>query len=92
MSDLTSLRISLPADYDTSLGYPLNADGTLNPASLTNFNGQPFYLNGSGKLASMAFRVEWSRINTHLATESWLCLQSHGRWKDGNQRRLWNVL
>jgi Carboxypeptidase regulatory-like domain len=36
----------VPADYDATQGYPLNADGTLNPAFLTNFNGQPFYLNG----------------------------------------------
>ncbi len=34
------------ADYNTSLAYPLNADGTLNPASLTQFGGSPFYLNG----------------------------------------------
>jgi hypothetical protein len=37
------------ADYDHSLGYPLNADGTLNPADLSTFSGtgsQPFYLNG----------------------------------------------
>ena len=34
------------ADYNTSLPYPLNPDGTLNPASLTQFNGSPFYLNG----------------------------------------------
>ncbi|WP_324832307.1 TonB-dependent receptor [Alloacidobacterium sp.] len=36
----------VPADYDTTQGYPLNPDGTLNPASLTSFNGQAFYLNG----------------------------------------------
>jgi hypothetical protein len=36
----------VPADYNTSLGNPLNADGTLNSASLTSFNGTPFYLNG----------------------------------------------
>ena len=36
----------VPADYNTSLAYPLNPDGTLNPASLTQFNGSPFYLNG----------------------------------------------
>jgi hypothetical protein len=36
----------VPADYSTSLGNPLNSDGTLNPASLTQFNGAPFYLNG----------------------------------------------
>ena len=36
----------VPADYNTSLPYPLNPDGTLNPASLSKFNGQPFYLNG----------------------------------------------
>jgi len=32
--------------YNTGLGYPLNSDGTLNPASLTTFNGGTFYLNG----------------------------------------------
>jgi hypothetical protein len=36
----------VPANYNTSLGSPLNADGTLNAASLTPFNGQSFYLNG----------------------------------------------
>ncbi len=36
----------VPADYNTSLAYPLNQDGTLNPASLTPFGGSPFYLNG----------------------------------------------
>ncbi|HEY6445726.1 MAG TPA: carboxypeptidase regulatory-like domain-containing protein [Acidobacteriaceae bacterium] len=37
------------ADYDHSAGYPLNPDGTLNPADLSTFSGtgsQPFYLNG----------------------------------------------
>jgi hypothetical protein len=37
------------ADYDRSAAYPLNADGTLNPSSLSTFKGtgsQPFYLNG----------------------------------------------
>ena len=37
------------ADYNYSAGYPLNADGTLNPAHLSTFSGtgsQPFYLNG----------------------------------------------
>jgi Carboxypeptidase regulatory-like domain len=34
------------ADYDTTLGNPVTAAGTLNPASLTVFNGQSFYLNG----------------------------------------------
>ena len=36
----------VPADYNSSLGYPLNSDGTLNSAFLTNYNGQAFYLNG----------------------------------------------
>ncbi|HEV2324854.1 MAG TPA: carboxypeptidase-like regulatory domain-containing protein [Terracidiphilus sp.] len=36
----------VPADYNTSLGYPLNSDGTLNPAYLTTFENSPFYLNG----------------------------------------------
>ena len=36
----------VPANYNTSLAFPLNPDGTLNPASLTQFNGSPFYLNG----------------------------------------------
>jgi hypothetical protein len=34
------------ADYDTTLGNPVTPAGTLNPASLTSFNGQSFYLNG----------------------------------------------
>jgi len=37
------------ADYNYSTGYPLNTDGTLNPAYLSTFSGtgsQPFYLNG----------------------------------------------
>jgi hypothetical protein len=37
----------VPADYNTSLGDPYNSDNaTLNPAFLTTFNGEPFYLNG----------------------------------------------
>jgi hypothetical protein len=36
----------VPESYDRSLPYPLNPDGTLNPSSLTQFNGAPFYLNG----------------------------------------------
>jgi hypothetical protein len=32
--------------YNPGLGYPLNPNGTLNPASLTTANGQRFYLNG----------------------------------------------
>ena len=36
----------VPADYNTSLGNPVTAAGTLNPATLTPFNGTPFYLNG----------------------------------------------
>jgi hypothetical protein len=34
------------ADYDSSLGNPVTAAGTLNPASLTTFDNQQFYLNG----------------------------------------------
>ena len=34
------------ADYNTSLGNPVAPDGTLYPASLTNYQGTPFYLNG----------------------------------------------
>lgn len=36
----------VPANYNPALGYPLNANGTINPAFLTNFQGQQFYLNG----------------------------------------------
>jgi hypothetical protein len=36
----------VPADYSESLGNPVTAAGTLNPAALTNFKGTPFYLNG----------------------------------------------
>ncbi len=42
-------------DYDSSLGYPLNADGTLNPSSLTDFHGTPFYLNGIHQAAVGGF-------------------------------------
>jgi hypothetical protein len=34
------------ADYNAAAGYPLNPDGTLNPADLTASNGGLFYLNG----------------------------------------------
>jgi Carboxypeptidase regulatory-like domain len=34
------------ADYDYTLGNPVTPAGTLNPGALTEFNGQPFYLNG----------------------------------------------
>jgi hypothetical protein len=36
----------VPADYDASLGNPVTAAGTLNPSSLTSYNGNLFYLNG----------------------------------------------
>ena len=36
----------VPSDYLYSLGNPVTAAGTLNPASLTTFNGTQFYLNG----------------------------------------------
>src|SRR6202167_3862117 len=36
----------VPADYNTTLGNPVTAAGTLDPAQLTNFKGTPFYLNG----------------------------------------------
>jgi hypothetical protein len=36
----------VPADYDRSLGNPVTAAGTLDPAQLTSFGGQSFYLNG----------------------------------------------
>ena len=34
------------ADYNPALGNPVTAAGTLDPASLTSFGGQSFYLNG----------------------------------------------
>lgn len=36
----------VPADYQYSLGNPVTSDGTLNPADMTTYNGQSFYLNG----------------------------------------------
>jgi hypothetical protein len=36
----------VPGEYDAAQPYPLNSDGTLNPAVLTSFKGQNFYLNG----------------------------------------------
>ncbi len=44
----------VPADYVYGTS-PLNADGTLNSASLTNFNGAPFYLNGIREAAVHGF-------------------------------------
>ena len=35
-----------PSTYNSTLAYPLHPDGTVNPASLTAFNGGTFYLNG----------------------------------------------
>jgi hypothetical protein len=56
----------VPADYNRSLAYPLNPDGTLNPASLTDFNGQPFYLNGIRVAGANGFPrgVVQNRYNT----------------------------
>lgn len=45
----------VPANYDTSLGYPLNPDGTLNPVFLSSFNGTPFYLNGIREAGASGF-------------------------------------
>ncbi len=45
----------VPSTYNTSLAYPLNTDGTLNPASLTQFNGSPFYLNGMNEAGVNGF-------------------------------------
>ncbi len=36
----------VPAAYNRAAGSPVTPEGTLDPASLTNFNGTPFYLNG----------------------------------------------
>jgi len=36
----------VPADYDTSLAYPINDDGTLKNSSLTTYGTEQFYLNG----------------------------------------------
>ena len=38
----------VPADYDTSLGNPVSAAGTLNPASLTPYNGTSSISMASG--------------------------------------------
>ncbi|WP_318523860.1 TonB-dependent receptor [Edaphobacter sp.] len=45
----------VPSAYNTSLGNPLNPDGTLNPASLTSFNGAQFYLNGIKEAGANGF-------------------------------------
>ncbi|MBV9183322.1 MAG: TonB-dependent receptor, partial [Acidobacteria bacterium] len=36
----------VPSQYNFGAGYPLNSNGTINPAFLTTFQGQQFYLNG----------------------------------------------
>ncbi|MGH9510736.1 MAG: carboxypeptidase regulatory-like domain-containing protein [Terriglobales bacterium] len=47
----------VPADYSSSQPYPLNANGTINPASLTTFQGQQFYLNGIREAGVNGFPV-----------------------------------
>ena len=55
----------VPATYNAALGYPLNPDGTLNPAFLYHSNGGSFYLNGiESKPESTASPAEWSRTTT----------------------------
>ena len=46
----------VPADYNTSLGSPFNADNsTLNTSALTSFNGELFYLNGIREAGKSGF-------------------------------------
>jgi hypothetical protein len=47
----------VPADYNASLGNPVTSAGTLNPASLTVFNGQSFYLNGMQQAGVNGFPI-----------------------------------
>ena len=57
----------VPANYNRSLANPLNANGTLNPAALTQFNGKPFYLNG---IKSKHIRHEIVLSNTSNSSEA----------------------
>jgi hypothetical protein len=56
----------VPENYNTSQPNPLNSDGTLNPASLTQFGGTPFYLNGMSLAGVNGFPrgVVQNRYNT----------------------------
>ncbi|HEX4488791.1 MAG TPA: TonB-dependent receptor [Terriglobales bacterium] len=45
------------SDYNPSLGNPVTADGTLDPASLTAFGGQSFYLNGIKEAGVSGFPI-----------------------------------
>jgi Carboxypeptidase regulatory-like domain len=54
------------ANYNTSLGNPLNPDGTLIASQLTTFNGSPFYLNG----ISLA-GVNFPRGNVQNSYKTW---------------------
>jgi len=45
----------VPANYNASLGYPLNADGTVKTSALTSFNGKSFYLNGISEAGVKGF-------------------------------------
>jgi hypothetical protein len=59
----------VPADYDTSQPYPLNPDGTLNPASLSTYSttgSELFYLNGIREAGQGGFPrgVVQKRYNT----------------------------
>ena len=83
----------VPADYNTSLGNPVTAAGTLDPAS-----AHPLQRHALLSQWHQGGRRRWfpprecSEQIQHLATENRLCLRSHRRWKDGGPRWLWNVL
>jgi hypothetical protein len=73
----------VPADYNAALGNPVTAAGTLNPASLTTFNGTPrsSISTASGKPASMVSPVECPEQIQHLGAENRLCLRPFGDGK-----------
>ena len=78
LSDTTSLRISLPADYNTSLAYPLNPDGTLNPGFADTFQ-RCAVLSQWHQGSWRQWLSPWSGPEQvqHLAAKSRLCLRSH---------------
>ncbi len=84
------------ADYDRSQGYPMNPDGTLNPAFLSTFPStgtEQFYLNGIREAGVNGFpRGNVREPLLHLSASRWLRLGHHRKWQDGLARRLRIVL
>ena len=66
----------VPANYNTSLAYPLNPDGTLNPASLPTSMVSRSISMASARPGPMVSPWSSEKLLLHLATQDRLCLRS----------------